>query len=95
MLERRDAFFSRNPQALTCGRVLAIDTNKARQFHLAAFALARDAQVRDENRNQTWARMVYALLDLCQKADDPGYRPAADAVRLVSRGHYQLGGGPP
>jgi hypothetical protein len=94
-LERQDAFFSRNPHALTCERVLAIDTNKARQFHLAAFSLARGARVRGENRNQTWARMVYALLDLCEKADHPGYRPAADAVRLVRRGHYQLRGGPP
>ena len=77
-----------------CERVLAIDTNKTRQFHLAAFALARDAQVRGENRNQTWARMVHALLDLCKKGDDPHHRPAADAVRLVRRGHYELRGHP-
>jgi len=47
------------------------------------------------NRNQLWQRFVYALLEICKKADDPAYRPAAEALRRVRRGEYVLRGGPP
>ena len=94
-LERGYDFFSRHPYALTCGRVLAIDSAKAQQFHIAALSLAREVRLPGTNRNQLWQRFVYALLDLCQKADDPSYRPAAEAVRRVRRGEYVLRGGPP
>jgi hypothetical protein len=94
-LERGYDFFSRHPYALTCRRVLAIDSAKAQQFHIAALSLAREVRLPGTNRNQLWQRFVYALLDLCQKADDPSYRPAAAAVRRVRRGEYVLRGGPP
>jgi hypothetical protein len=94
-LERGYEYFSKHPYALTCERVLAIDSVKARQFHIAALSLAREVRLPDTNRNQLWQRFVYALLDLCQKTDDPSYRPAADAVRRVRRGEYVLRGGPP
>jgi hypothetical protein len=94
-LERGYDFFSRHPYALTCGRVLAIDSAKAQQFHIAALSLAREVRLPGTNRNQLWQRFVYALLDICHKADDPSYRPAAAAVRRVRRGEYVLRGGPP
>ena len=88
-------YFSRHPYALTCGRVLAIDSAKAQQFHIAAMSLAREVRLHGTNRNQLWQRFVHALLDLCQKADDASYRPGAAAVRRVRRGDYALRGGPP
>lgn len=88
-----DVFFSRHPYALTCERVLATDQSKAKEFHIAALALAREVRVRGTNRNQRWARFVYALLDLCKRARDPNYRPAAKAVRHVRNGRYVLRGG--
>jgi hypothetical protein len=94
-LERGYDYFSRHPYALTCERVLAIDSAKAQQFHIAALSLAREVRLPGTNRNQIWQRFVYALLDLCQKADDPAHRPAAAAVRRVRRGEYLLRGGPP
>jgi hypothetical protein len=94
-LERGYEYFSKHPYALTCERVLAIDSAKAQQFHIAALSLAREVHLPDTNRNQLWQRFVYALLDLCHKADDPSYRPAAEAVRRVRRGEYVLRGGPP
>jgi hypothetical protein len=91
--ERRMAnYFSEHPYALTCGRVLAIDQSKAKDFHIAALSLAREVRLRGVNRNQRWARFVYALLDLCKAARDPAYRPAAEAVRLVRRGRYVVRG---
>jgi hypothetical protein len=38
---------------------------------------------------------VYALLDICKKADDLSYRAAAEAARRVRSGEYLLRGGPP
>jgi hypothetical protein len=89
-----DAYFSRHPEALTCGHVLAIDSVKAAQFHKAAYALADDVRLPGTHRNIIWGRFVYALLDLCQKSDDPDYRPAADAARLVAKGRYVVTGAP-
>jgi hypothetical protein len=86
--------YSEHPYALTCGHVLAIDSVKARQFHKAAFALAGDVRVPGTHRNIVWGRFVYALLDLCQRSARPDYRPAADAVRLVSEGRYVVTGAP-
>ena len=74
----KDAYFSRHPYALTCEHVLAVDSVKAGQFHMAARRLARDVP----------------LQDLCKKRGDLGYRPAADAVRLVSKGRYVVTGAP-
>jgi hypothetical protein len=80
---------------MTCRHVLAIDSAKAQQFHIAALSLAREVRRPGTNRNQLWQRFVYALLEICKKADDPAYRPAAEAVRRVRRGEYVLRGGPP
>jgi hypothetical protein len=89
-------FYRDHPYALTCGHVLAIHSVKAQQFHIAAHSLAREVRLPRTNRNQVWARLVHALLDICQRAGDPGYRPAREAVRRVRRGEYRLsvGGGP-
>jgi hypothetical protein len=94
-LERWYAFYSKHPYAMTCRHVLAIDSAKAQQFHIAALSLAREVRRPGTNRNQLWQRFVYALLKICKKADDPAYRPAAEAVRRVRRGEYVLRGGPP
>jgi hypothetical protein len=58
-------------------------------------SLAREVKRPGTNRNQLWQRFVYALLDICKKADDFSYRPAAEAVERVRRGEYVLRGGPP
>ena len=84
---------ARRSYALTCGYVLAIHSAKAQQFHIAAQSLAREVRLPRTNRNQVWARLVYALLDICQRAGDPSYRPAREAVRRVRRGEYRLSGG--
>jgi hypothetical protein len=47
-----------------------------------------------QNRNVVWGRLVYAMLDLCKAFDRRGYRPANDAVRLVSMGRYVVSGPP-
>jgi hypothetical protein len=90
-IKREDARITKDPYALTCERVQAIETNEARRFHLAAFALAEDAPVHGINRQKVWARMVYALLDICQRRNDPEYRPAKEAVREVRAGKYFVG----
>ena len=74
--------------------MLAIDSVKASQFHQAAFALAGEVRVRGTHRNLVWGRLVYALQDLCQKSGRADYRPAREAVRLVSRGRYVVTGAP-
>jgi hypothetical protein len=84
----------RNPYALTCAQVLAIDSVKARQFHKAAFTLAGEVRLPGTHRNIIWGRFVYALLDLCQESGKADYRPAEDAVRLVSKGRYVVTGAP-
>ena len=86
-------FYRDHPYALTCGHVSAIHSAKAQQFHIAAQSLAREVRLPRTNRNQVWARLVYALLDICQRADDPSYRPAREAVRRVRRGEHRLSGG--
>jgi hypothetical protein len=88
-------FYERHPYALTCGHVLAIHSAKAQQFHIAAMSLAREVRLPGTNRNQMWARFVHGLLEICMRADDPGYRPAREAVRRVRRGEFALRGGPP
>jgi hypothetical protein len=90
----RDAYYSRHPYALTCDHVLAIDSVKAHQFHIAAFALADDVRLPRTNRNLVWGRFIYAMLDLCKASDRRDYRPAYDAVRLVSKGRYVISGPP-
>jgi hypothetical protein len=87
---RSDAFYSQHPYSLTCEQVLAIDYGKARQFHIAAFALAGEVRLPDTNRNLIWERLVFALLDICKRAGDRDHRPAAEAVRQVGRGKYML-----
>jgi hypothetical protein len=86
-------FYRDHPYALTCRHVLAIHSAKAQQFHIAALSLAREVRLPRTNRNQVWARLVHALLDICQRAGDPSYRPAREAVRRVRRGEYRLSGG--
>jgi hypothetical protein len=86
-------FYRDNPYALTCEHVLAIHSAKAQQFHIAAHSLARDVHPPQTNRNQVWARLVHALLDICRRVGDPSYRPAREAVRRVRRGEYRLSGG--
>jgi hypothetical protein len=86
-------FYRDNPYALACRHVLAIHSAKAQQFHIAAHSLARRVRLPGVNRNQVWARLVHARLDICQRADDPSYRPAREAVRAVRRGDYRLSGG--
>jgi hypothetical protein len=92
--ERAPVDYSRNPYALTCDVVLAIDSVNASQFHKAAFALAREVRQPGTHRNIIWGRFVYALLDLCQRSGKSDYRPAKDAVRLVSAGRYVVTGAP-
>jgi hypothetical protein len=92
--DRARVDYSRNPYALTCDVVLAIDSVKARQFHKAAFALAGEMRLPRTHRNIVWGRFVYALLDLCQRSGRADYRPANDAVRLVSAGRYVVTGAP-
>jgi hypothetical protein len=86
-------FYRDHPYSLTCRHVLAIHSAKAQQFHVAAHSLARDVRLPRTNRNQVWARVVHALLDICERAGDPSYRPAREAVRRVRRGEYRLSGG--
>jgi hypothetical protein len=88
--ERGYVYYSKHPYAMTCRHVLAIHSAKAQQFHIAALSLAREVRIPGTNRNQLWQRFVYALLDICKKADEPSYRPAAEAVRRVRRGEYEL-----
>jgi hypothetical protein len=92
---RAYAYYSEHPYALTCEHVLAVHSAKAQQFHIAALSLAREVRLPDTNRNQLWARLVYGLQEICKRADDPGYRPAREAVRRVRAGEYVLRGGPP
>lgn len=92
--DRARVDYSKNPYALTCDQVLAIDSVKAKQFHSAAFALAGEVRLPGTHRNIIWGRFVYALLDLCQKSGNRDYRPAKDAVRLVSDGRYVVTGAP-
>ena len=89
-------FYRDHPNALTCRHVSAIHSAKAQQFHIAAHSLAREVRLPGTNRNQVWARLVHARLDICGRARDPSYRPAREAVRRVRRGEYRLrgGGGP-
>jgi hypothetical protein len=86
-------FYRDHPYALTCRHALAIHSAKAQQFHIAAHSLAQEVRLPRTNRNQVWARLVHALLDICGRAGDPSYRPAREAVRRVRRGEYQLSGG--
>ena len=87
---RSDTFYRQHPYSLTCEQVLAIDYGKARQFHIAAFALAGEVRLPDTNRNLIWERLVFALLDICKRAGDRDHRPATKAVRQVGRGKYVL-----
>src|SRR5918994_6260529 len=57
--DRARVDYSRNPYALTCDVVLAIDSVKARQFHKAAFALAGEVRLPGTHRNIVWGRFVY------------------------------------
>ena len=59
--------------------MLAIHSAKAQQFHIAAHSLAREVRLPGANRNQVWARLVHALLDICERAGDPSYRAARAA----------------
>jgi hypothetical protein len=88
---RSDAFYRQHPYSLTCEQVLAMEYRKARQFHIAAFALAGEVRLPDTTRNLIWERLVFALLDICKGGRRSFHRPAAEAVREVGRGKYVLG----
>ena len=49
-------------------------------------------QLRDANQYQAAQRLIFALNDLCESADDASYRPAADALEAVKSGRYRLSG---
>jgi hypothetical protein len=81
-----------SPKSVTCTDIQTQSQAAGKATRAAATALARTVQLRDASQYETAQRLVFAMNDLCERADDASYRPAADALRAVKSGRYRLSG---
>jgi hypothetical protein len=82
----------RSPRSITCTDIQTQSSAAGKATRAAANALTATVKLRDASQYQTAQRLLFAMNDLCKRAGDGSYTPAADAVKAVKSGRYRLTG---